>query len=212
MLSDGQKQRIAIARALIRNPRVLLPDEATSALDPASEKLVQDALEKASRGRTTVSVAHRLNFVRNADNIYVIKKGEVVESGTHTELMRMGARHYSLVRAQTLEVGSEEVNGSRRSLEGMSIHLTYHLISTLVNIVDLLAVGRGQTLLDSAIIFEHSKRSQTILASPSSISFYRTKCRSAEKLQLRLQPCHTQPIGVPSTRTWGATPPPSSSA
>ncbi|OOQ88748.1 hypothetical protein PEBR_11271 [Penicillium brasilianum] len=102
MLSGGQQQRIAIARALLRNPRILLLDEATSALNSESEKVVQDVLNAATRGRTTVAVAHRKGTVQKADCIYVLHEGKVVEQGMHQELMQLGGRYFELVKLQGL--------------------------------------------------------------------------------------------------------------
>ncbi|MCO5555524.1 hypothetical protein L7F22_009069 [Adiantum nelumboides] len=102
-LSGGQKQRIAIARAVLRDPSILLLDEATSALDAASECLVQEALDSLMLGRTTVVVAHRLSAVRNADTIAVVKRGRVVELGSHDQLISKGEKgeYFSLVRLQS---------------------------------------------------------------------------------------------------------------
>lgn len=96
-LSGGQKQRLAIARALIRNPRVLLLDEATSNLDSETEKQVQAVFEKTGRGRTMVVVAHRLATVQNADVIFVIGDGKVLETGNHSTLLRKRGPYYQMV-------------------------------------------------------------------------------------------------------------------
>ncbi|KAK7425779.1 hypothetical protein QQZ08_007755 [Neonectria magnoliae] len=103
LLSGGQKQRIAIARAVISDPQILLLDEATSALDPASEGLVQAALDRASAGHTTIVIAHKLATVKSADNIVVISKGAICEQGTHSQLLSMNGAYARLVKVQDLD-------------------------------------------------------------------------------------------------------------
>lgn len=101
-LSGGQKQRIAIARALIRGPKILLLDEATSSLDSESEKLVQAAFERAGKGRTMVVVAHRLATVQNADIIFVLGEGKVLEVGDHNALLRKKGVYYQMVSSDDI--------------------------------------------------------------------------------------------------------------
>ena len=99
-LSGGQRQRVAIARAILADPKILILDEATSSLDSESEAMIQDGLKALREGRTTFVIAHRLSTIRSADQILVLEHGEIVERGTHDELLLKGGRYRQLYDKQ----------------------------------------------------------------------------------------------------------------
>ncbi|EEY14053.1 ATP-binding cassette sub-family B member 5 [Verticillium alfalfae VaMs.102] len=119
-LSGGQRQRLAIARAIIKKPKILILDEATSAIDVRSEQIVQAALDRACRGRTTIVIAHRLGTIKKAHNIVLLRHGKVVQQGTHESLMKeVGGAYHTLATAQQLDMG----DGARNDLDSSSYDL-----------------------------------------------------------------------------------------
>ncbi len=106
-LSGGQRQRVVIARALVRTPQIVIFDEATSALDSLSEAVVQDAIERVRKDRTVIMVAHRLSTIASADQIVVIDRGQIVECGTHAQLLAAGGHYYELYSGSGAEEAAE---------------------------------------------------------------------------------------------------------
>ncbi|PBP25821.1 P-loop containing nucleoside triphosphate hydrolase protein [Diplocarpon rosae] len=126
-LSGGQRQRLAIARSIVKQPKILILDEATSAIDVHGEKIVQAALDKVSQGRTTITIAHRLSTIKKADKIVVLKKGQVVQEGTHDELLAdTEGAYWHLANAQHLSLGEERAatGGERDEVASPSTSLT----------------------------------------------------------------------------------------
>jgi ABC-type multidrug transport system fused ATPase/permease subunit len=115
-ISGGEKQRVAISRIFLKNPPILILDEATSWLDSHTEKLVHEALERLMKGRTTFIIAHRLSTVRSADRIFVMQKGEIVEKGTHKELISTGTLYKHLYKLQFKLPEEEFLKSTQESL------------------------------------------------------------------------------------------------
>ena len=101
-LSGGERQRLSIARAVLKNPSILFLDEATASVDSETESLIQDAIDRLIRGRTTLMIAHRLSTLRKANKIIVVDKGEIIEMGSPEELMALKGKYYKLIQIQTM--------------------------------------------------------------------------------------------------------------
>jgi ABC-type methionine transport system ATPase subunit len=137
-LSGGQKQRIAIARAILTKPKLLILDEATSALDNKSEVEVQKALDIVSQGVTTVIIAHKIDTIKNSDNIICLDNGKVVEQGTHEDLLARGLYYSNLVQSQAEKERKEKQKQEERIKEELSrLSLSQHVDHNDINLEEI---------------------------------------------------------------------------
>jgi ATP-binding cassette, subfamily B (MDR/TAP), member 1 len=160
-ISGGQRQRLAIARAIIKQPPILILDEATSAIDVRTEKIVQQALDRASEGRTTITIAHRLSTIKRADKIVVMRAGQVIEQGTHDELLTNQDGIYSgLVRAQALVMGNGGKGDDIQESEMAQIQReqTKEKVSELDLTAEQQWKNRGVTRGFGLLLYEQKKR------------------------------------------------------
>lgn len=165
MLSGGQRQRIAIARALLRNPEILILDEATSALDTVSERLVQQALDELSRERTTLVIAHRLSTVQKAHQIAVMERGQVVELGTHDELLKRNGVYSRLHAMQFMDI-PEQSSRSQQDCGEVLAQASYEFrshLNAMLGSLSLLADQTGGTPEEQTELTEEAYRSATEL-------------------------------------------------
>lgn len=145
-LSGGQRQRLAIARSIVKRPKILILDEATSSIDVRGEQMVQAALDKVSKNRTTIVIAHRLATVRKADNIIVLRKGKAVQQGTHDNLMTQeGGAYWALATAQqlTMESGEDQVDIAQATNAEITEKKSMATIATDTTLVEEMAAPDG---------------------------------------------------------------------